>query len=64
MSYKDLGRSPSPYKRQSEIPIPNSIPTIKQLNLIKIRDHIIKHISSHTKFKNHETDNNKSNIGI
>jgi len=60
MINKDLGRSPSPYKRQSEIPIQNSIPLKWIFNIQKIREHIIKHNSLNTKSKSYEPDNNKS----
>jgi len=60
MNKKDLGRSPSPYKRQSEIPLLNPIPLKWIFNIQKIREHIIKHNSLNTKSKSYESDNNKS----
>lgn len=56
MHTKELGRIPSPYVRQSELPERNPIPLKKVLNILKIREHITKHNLLNTKFKSHESD--------
>ena len=60
MHTKELGRTPSPYVRQSELPEQNPIPLKKVLNILKIREHIIKHNLLNTKTQNYESNNIQS----